>query len=60
MRAGNEKDKRAELFRRHEADEVKMRLMRIRDELEDLGKIRKANSLNTIIGNLEHWQNTKW
>lgn len=41
-----------------EANSPKERLMRIADELREIGAIRKANSLETIIEKLEIWQNT--
>lgn len=39
------------------AEEAKSRLMRIEDELRSIGANREANSLSTIIGRLEDWQN---
>lgn len=36
---------------------AKERLMRIASELREIGAVREANSLETIIWNLEVWQN---
>ena len=40
-----------------EANEPKMHLIGIRNKLEEIGAIRQAKSLNTIIARLEAWQN---
>ena len=40
-----------------DANVAKERLMRIADELREIGAIRKANTLETIIEKLEIWQN---
>ena len=42
-----------------EANEPKMHLIGIRNKLEDIGAMRQAKSLNTIIARLEAWQKTK-
>ena len=39
------------------ANEAKDRLIRLESDLRDAGFTRKANTLSTIIRNLEHWQN---
>lgn len=41
----------------YEANKAKEKLMHIMDELEDIGAMRKAKSLGTIIEKLEDWQN---
>jgi len=56
MKEKNEKRQEIEKLT-GEANTAKNRLMKIRDELEELGAIRKAKSLGVIIGKLEHWQN---
>ena len=40
-----------------EANEPKMHLVRLRFELEEIGAVRQAKSLDTIIARLEAWQN---
>ena len=40
------------------ADECVRKLLYIVDDLKDVGAIRKAKSLETIIDKLERWQNT--
>ena len=40
-----------------DANTAKDRLISIEYELRDIGAIREANSLSTIIGKLEAWQN---
>lgn len=40
-----------------QANSPKHRLMELENELREIGAIRKANSLNVIIGKLESWQN---
>ena len=40
-----------------DASVAKDRLIKIAPELEDIGAIRESNSLYTIIGKLEAWQN---
>lgn len=42
---------------KEEANVAKDRLIRIMYELEDIGAIREARSLETIIEKLEIWQN---
>ncbi len=50
--------KRAEIERiKGDANEAKNRLMSLVYELRDIGAIREANSLDTIISKLETWQN---
>ena len=39
------------------AETAKMRLVWIEDQLREIGAIREANSLATIITKLEMWQN---
>jgi len=41
-----------------EGNQAKDRLYQMIEELREIGKIRKANSLMTIIHNIETWQNT--
>lgn len=41
------------------ANTPKDRLLRIRDELCEIGAQRKADALDKIIWRLEVWQNTK-
>lgn len=41
-----------------EVNEYKHDLMRVQHEMEDNGLKREAKRLDSIIGNLEHWQNT--
>ena len=43
----------------YKANEAKDILMRIEDDLREAGFARKADSLSTIIGRLEVWQNTR-
>lgn len=43
----------------NEANEAKDRLYNIVQQLEEIGKKRKANSLMTIIHSIERWQNTQ-
>ena len=43
----------------YEANKPKEALMKIADELFEAGAVRKAKSLETIVKNLEIWQNTK-
>ena len=43
----------------YEVQSPKDTLMRIADDLYEVGAIRKAKSLETIIMRLETWQNTK-
>ena len=43
----------------YEANSPKEALMRIADELYEVGATRKAKSLETIVMKLEVWQNTK-
>ena len=54
------KENKQEEYRRitMEANEAKERLDRIVYELEELGYIRKANSLKNLIYKIEYWQNT--
>lgn len=40
-----------------EASSPKSRLIQLHSELMDIGAVREANSLGTIIGRLEEWQN---
>lgn len=42
-----------------EANYAKDRLSRIEDELREIGAIRKADSLSTLIWKLERWQHTR-
>ena len=42
---------------KEEANTAKDRLIRAMDELREMGAIREANSLETIIIKLEQWQN---
>lgn len=39
------------------ADIAKDRLIQIESDLKEIGAIREAKSLSTIIGRLEYWQN---
>lgn len=55
---GKKKMKDAEIRNlQMDANVAKERLMRIADELREIGAIRKANTLETIIEKLEIWQN---
>ena len=54
-----EKKERIEYLTCYEANKAKDILISARNELEEIGAIRKANSLDTIIGNLERWQHTR-
>ena len=40
-----------------DAESAKMRLVSIESQLREIGALREANSLSTIIGKLELWQN---
>lgn len=40
-----------------EVNPAKERLMRAADELREIGAVREANTLETIIERLEIWQN---
>ena len=54
----NQNEKRCKInAMKAEANEPKMHLIRIRNELEEIGAIRQAVSLDTIIAKLEAWQN---
>ena len=51
-------EKRAEIEHlKNETCAPKSRLMELAYRLEELGAIREANSLNSIIWKLEIWQN---
>ena len=51
-------EKRTEIAHlKNEACTPKSRLMELAYRLEELGAIREANSLNSIIWKLEIWQN---
>lgn len=54
-----EKKERIEYLTGYEANTAKDRLISIMHDLEEIGAVRKANSLGTIIGNLERWQHTR-
>ena len=43
----------------YDANSPKENLMRIVDELYEVGAIRKAKSLETIVEKLEIWQHTR-
>lgn len=43
----------------NDAEAAKTRLISLVSKLEEEGFVRKANSLRTIIMNLEIWQNTR-
>ena len=54
----NKMDKIDEIYRaKNEANAAKDRLISIEWKLREIGAIREANSLSTIIGRLETWQN---
>lgn len=54
----NREEKRAAVAHiKNEACTPKSRLMELAYRLEELGAIREANSLNSIIWKLELWQN---
>lgn len=40
-------------------DDIKMDLSQLVGKLESAGAIRKAKSLDKLIGELEHWEHTK-
>lgn len=42
-----------------EANQAKDRLYNVAEQLREIGKIRKANSLMTLIYNIEEWQNRR-
>lgn len=51
-------EKREQVDRlKNEANNAKDRLISILYELEEIGAIREAQTLGTIIGKLETWQN---
>lgn len=43
-----------------EVNDIKDHLMHCVDRLEDICAIREANSLDTLIGKLEAWQNKNY
>ena len=43
----------------YDVNVAKSRLIDVMYKLEEAGEVRKAKSLSTIIGMLEHWQHTK-
>ena len=43
----------------NEVNPLKERLGALADKLYEAGYIRKAESLLTIVGDLEHWQHTR-
>lgn len=55
----NNKKREAIEQAQHDVNCAKERLMKVMDELEDAGAIRKAKSLGTIIEKLEIWQHTR-
>jgi hypothetical protein len=59
MDNNSENKSRIEALINNDTNGAKMRLARIRDELEEYGLTRKAKSLDTIISRLESWQNKK-
>lgn len=50
-------DKTEKMVLKEEANVAKNRLMLIENELREIGAVRDANSLSTIIEKLEIWQN---
>lgn len=42
---------------KNDAETAKTRLLSIQDGLREIGAIREANTLGTIIAKLEAWQN---
>lgn len=56
MNAENRKE--AERLMSYDAGVAKSRLMDVMSRLEELGALRQAKSLGTIIGKLEAWQHT--
>ena len=54
-----ERERKEEVLRHYqrEANPAKERLMDIMSRLEEAGLVRQAQSLGTIIGHLEAWQN---
>lgn len=54
----NTKIKKAIEQAQDKANSPKEKLMQVADELYEIGAIRKAKSLETIIEKLEKWQNT--
>lgn len=53
---GAEKREQVDKFK-NEANSAKDRLISIQYGLEEIGAIREAQTLGTIIGKLEAWQN---
>ena len=43
----------------NDVNPLKERLCALADKLYEAGYIRKAESLMTIVGDLEHWQHTR-
>ena len=56
MNAENRQE--AERLMSYDAGVAKSRLMDVMSRLEELGALRQAKSLGTIIGKLEAWQHT--
>lgn len=52
----NEKQAQIQVLKK-EANAAKSKLLRIMDELRDIGALREANGIETVIAKLEAWQN---
>lgn len=55
-----ERRQEAARYAQIDADKAKGELMRIVDRLRDKECTRAADALDSIIGDLEHWQNKKY
>ena len=56
MRMTHEQKEDAKRLMSYDAGVAKSRLMDVMYQLEELGAVREAKSLGTIIGKLESWQ----
>lgn len=57
----SERERKEQAFEavQYKVNNIKSELIDIMYKLEEAGIIRKADSLSTIIGKLEDWQNTR-